>query len=101
MVDQKEIRGQKSLCSLLVHVEEDESLRSGTLMTETLPSVRLTRWQGCCRFDSLLALVEAVIVHDRVQLRVVGMKGQANSLFEEAIYHDSSNLLRQEVRASL
>ena len=73
VVEQKEIRGQKSLCSLLVLVEEDESLRYGTLMAEGLPSVRLTRLQGCCRFDSLLALVEAVIVHDRGQLRVVGM----------------------------
>lgn len=73
VVDQKETRGQKGLCSRLVHVEEDENLRYGTLMTEALPSVRLTRWQECCRFDSLLALVEAVIVHDMVQLRAVGM----------------------------
>ena len=56
-VDQKEIRGQKSPCSLLVHVGEDESLRYGTLMIETLPSVRLTSWQECCRFDILLAPV--------------------------------------------
>lgn len=73
MVGQKEMHGQKSLCSLLVHVEEGESFHYGSLMTETMPSVRLTRWQECCRFDSPLALVEAVIVHDRVQLRVVGM----------------------------
>lgn len=73
VVEPKEIRGQKSLCSLLVHVEEDESLRYGTLMTEGLPSVRLTRLQEFCRFDSPLALVEAVIVHDRVQLRAVAM----------------------------
>lgn len=67
VVVQRQIRGHKSLGGLLVHLEEHESLRYGILMTEELPSVRLTRWQEYCRFDSHLALVEAVIVHDKVQ----------------------------------
>ena len=101
VVVQREIRGHKSLCSLLVHLEEDGSLRYDILMIEMLPPVRLTRWQECCHFDCRLALVEAVIVHDKVQLHAVERLGLASSLFEEAIYHDSSNLLRQEVRESL
>ena len=69
VVVQRQIRGHESLCSLLVHLEEDESLRYGILMVEVLPSVRQTRWQECCHFDSRFALAEAVIVHDKVQPR--------------------------------
>lgn len=43
VVVQTAIRGHKSLCSLLVHLEEDESLRYGMLTIEALPSARLTR----------------------------------------------------------
>lgn len=71
VVVQTAIHGHKSLCSLLVHLEEDESLHYGILTIEALPSARLTRRQECCHFGSRLALVEAAIVHDRVQLRAV------------------------------
>lgn len=97
----REIRGHKNLCSLPVHLEEDESLHYGILMIEALPSVCLTRWQECRHFDSRLALVGAVIVHDKVQLRAVETRGLANSLFVEAIYRDSPNILQQGVRGSL
>ena len=100
-VVQKEVRGHKSLCSLLVHLGEDENLRYGILRSEALPSVRLTRWQACGHFDSRLALVEVVIVHEEVQLRAVERWGLANSLFEEEIYHDTPNLLQGEVRGRL
>ena len=100
-VAQKEIRGRESLCSLPVRLEEDESLHYGSLMIEALPSVRLTKWQECCHSDSCLALFERAIVHDKVQLRAGEIWGLANSLFEEAIYHDSSNLLQQDNCGSL
>ena len=101
MVVPREVRGHKSLYSLLVHLEVDGSLRYDILMIEALPPVLLTRWQVCSHFDNHLALVEAVIVYDKVQLHAVGRQGLASSLFEEAIYHDSLNLLQQEVRESL
>ena len=44
VVAQIEIRGHKSLCSLLVRLEEDESLHYGILMIEVSPSVRRTMW---------------------------------------------------------
>lgn len=71
-VVQRQIRGCRSLGGLLVRLEEHESLRCGILMAEESPSVPLTKWQEYCRFDSRLALVEAVIVPDKVQTRAVG-----------------------------
>ncbi len=71
VVVQMELRGQESLYSLLVRLEEDESLRSGILLIEVWPSVALTRGRDCCHFDSPLALVESAIVHDKVQLHAV------------------------------
>ena len=100
-VAQKEIHGRESLCSLPVRLEEDESLHYGILMIEALSSVPLTKWQECCHFDSCLALLEQAIVHDKVQLRAGEIWGLANSLFEEAIYHDSSNLLQKDKCGSL
>ena len=43
VVVQTAIRGYKSLCSVLVHSEEDGSLRHRILMIEALPSARPTR----------------------------------------------------------
>lgn len=54
-----------------------------------------------CHFGSRFALVEAAIVHEKVQLRVVERNGLANSFFEEAIYHESLDLLQQKLRGSL
>ena len=67
----REGRGHKTLCSPLVHLEEDESLRYGILMTEALPFERLTMWQEFSHFDSRLGLAGRVIVDDRVRLRAV------------------------------
>lgn len=101
MVVQREIRGYTSLCSLLVHLEADESLRYGIPTHEALPSVCVTRSQACCHFDSRPALAEVAIVLEEVQLGAVEKRELANSLFEEAIYHDTPNLLQQELRGSL
>ena len=71
VVVRRETRGHESLCSLLVHLEDPESLRYGMLIFEALQSVHLTRWQGCFHFDSLLALVELGTAHDKVELHAV------------------------------
>ena len=70
-------------------------------MIEISAPVRLAMLWKFCHFYNRLVLVEPVIVHDKVQLRVVAVEGLANNLFDEAICHDIPNLLRQEVRGSL
>ena len=87
MLVEREILGHEVLCGLLVRLEDD---RYGNLIIEALPSVRLTRWQGFYRFDSHLAREELAIVHDKVRLRAAERQRLGNSLFDEAIFHDSS-----------
>ena len=70
-VVQTKSRRHEGFYSLLVRWGEDEIRRYYILMTETSAPVRLAmRWKSC-HFYSRLALVEPVIVHEKVQLRVV------------------------------
>lgn len=84
-----ELLEHEVLCGLLVRLEDD---RYDNLMIEALPSVHLSRWQGCSHFESRLARVELAIVHDKVQPRAAAERQRlVNGLFEEAIFHDSPN----------
>ena len=73
VVVQTESRRHEGFYSLLVRWGEDEIHRYYILMIEISAPVRLAKLWKSCHFYNRLVLVEPVIVHDKVRLRVVAV----------------------------
>lgn len=73
VVVQTESRRHEDFYSLLVRWGEDEIRRYCILMIEISALVRLAMLWKSCHFYNCLVLVEQVIEHDKVQLRVVAV----------------------------
>ena len=84
----------KSLCAR-GHSVVVGCLHSGILSVQTGPSGHLTRRQVYSHCGIHLAPVLVEIGCGRITVRVVGKLGQASSLFEEEICHDSLYLVDQ------